>query len=56
MFWVVLLHQSVDRFHLNLVGSLTTDFAIKTKRFKITCLFCFSVTLTGACPESVSFI
>ena len=30
MFGIVLLHQSADRFHLNLAGSLTNDFAIKT--------------------------
>ena len=30
MFGIALLHQSVDRFHLNLAGSLGNDFAIKT--------------------------
>ena len=29
MFGIVLLRQSVDRFHLNLAGSLTTDFVVQ---------------------------
>ena len=44
MFGIVLLRQSVDRFHLNLAGSLTTDFVVQCcdlagvskSRFKIT--------------------
>ena len=43
MFGIVVLCQSVGRFHLNLAGSLTTDFTIKMSfsvatccRFKIT--------------------
>ena len=64
---IVILRQRVDRFHLNLSDSLTTDFAIKTCSFadcwrfkkrgaRSYNLFCFSVTITGACSKSVSFI
>ena len=40
MFGIVTLRQSVDRLHLNLVGSLTTDF-VKTAFSVVTCMLAF---------------
>ena len=52
MFGIVILRQSVDRFRavLRLAGVLNKHGARSYN------LFCFSVTLTGASPNSVSFI